>query len=116
MFHPSYGYNPQMPYGPYSPVTTPLPASGRDGQLYSPQQFPFTGPYYHQPATPNMSYLHAPTPISQAELTMPLEQQGAFLANLNSSSILLGSTPAYHVPFSSFGRDSLLVIMVVCMI
>lgn len=112
MFHPSYGYNPQMPYGPYSPVTTPLPASGRDGQLYSPQHFPFTGPYY-QPATANMPYMHAANPISQADLTMPLEQQGAFL---NSSSILLGPTPAYHVPFSSFGRDSLLVIMVVCMI
>ncbi|KAI0491740.1 hypothetical protein KFK09_026000 [Dendrobium nobile] len=102
MFHPGYGYSPQMPYGPYSPVTTPLPASGRDGQLYSPQHFPFTGPYYHQPTTPNMPYLHAPTPISQADLTMPLEQQGAFLANLNSSSILLGPTTAYHVPFSSF--------------
>ncbi|XP_020577703.1 uncharacterized protein LOC110022893 isoform X2 [Phalaenopsis equestris] len=102
MFHPGYGYNPQMPYGPYSPVTTPLPASGRDGQLYSPQHFPFTGPYYHQPATPNMSYLHAPSSIPQADLTVPLEQQGASLANLNSSSILLGPTPAYHVPFSSF--------------
>lgn len=74
MFHPSYGYNPQMPYGPYSPVTTPLPAAGRDSQLYSPQHFPFTSPYYHQPTAPNMPYLHAPTSISQPDLTIPLGQ------------------------------------------
>ncbi|PKA50663.1 Cleavage and polyadenylation specificity factor CPSF30 [Apostasia shenzhenica] len=75
MFHTGYGYNPQMPYGPYSPVTTPLPSAGGEGHLYSPQQFPFTGPYYQQPAPPNIPYLHSPTPMSQADLSMLVDQQ-----------------------------------------
>ncbi|KAK8962870.1 hypothetical protein KSP40_PGU002542 [Platanthera guangdongensis] len=104
MFHPGYGYNPQMPYGPYSPVTTPLPASGRDGQLYSPQHFPFTGPYYHQPSTPNISYLHAPTPISQPDLMMPLDQQD-WLKSLDAAVSLtpLLSPAASPQPIGSVG-------------
>lgn len=59
-----------MPYGPYSPVTTPLPSVGGDTQLYSPQQFPYTGPpYYHQLVPPSLSFLNSPTPVSQPELT-----------------------------------------------
>ncbi|XP_027344597.1 YTH domain-containing protein ECT4 isoform X1 [Abrus precatorius] len=70
IFHSGYGFNPQMPYGPYSPVTTPLPSVGADTQLYSPQQFPYTGPpYYHQLVPPSLPYLNSPTPISQPELT-----------------------------------------------
>ncbi|KAG5033084.1 hypothetical protein JHK85_017066 [Glycine max] len=70
IFHSRYGFNPQVPYGPYSPVTTPLPSVGVDTQLYSPQQFPYTGPpYYHQVVPPSLPYLNSPTPVSQPELT-----------------------------------------------
>ncbi|KAF8407373.1 hypothetical protein HHK36_006504 [Tetracentron sinense] len=99
VFHTGYGYIPQMPYGRYSPVTTPLPSVRGDGQLYSPQQFPFSGPpYYQQPVPPNMPYIASPTPISQTELTMPvsIDQQ--------VDGMLFGPRPGYSQPFGSFGR------------
>ncbi|KAK8500284.1 hypothetical protein V6N12_068774 [Hibiscus sabdariffa] len=101
VFHPGYGYNPQMPYGPYSPVTTPLPSVGGDAQLYSPQQFPFSGPpYYQQLVPPSMPYISSPTTISQPELTtlVTVDQQG--------DSMLFGPRPSYSTPFESFGRGS----------
>lgn len=67
-----------MPYGPYSPVTSPLPSVGGDAQLYSPQQFPYTPPYYNQLVPPpNLPYLNSPTPVSQPELTnlLGIDQQ-----------------------------------------
>ncbi|XP_042494387.1 YTH domain-containing protein ECT2-like isoform X2 [Macadamia integrifolia] len=97
VFHNGFGYNPQIPYGPYSPVTTPHPSVRGDGQPYSPQQFPFAGqPYYQQPVPPSMPYISSPTPVSQAELTMPvsIDQQG--------DGMLFGPRPGYP-PFSSFG-------------
>nr|XP_029118643.1 YTH domain-containing protein ECT2-like isoform X5 [Elaeis guineensis] len=106
MYHTGYGYSPQMPYGPYSPVTTPLPPASGDGHLYTPQHFPFSGPYYQQPVPPSMPFLTSPTPVSQAELTIPVDQQGAFLADAsNSSGMLFGPGPRYHVSYGSFGRD-----------
>ncbi|KAJ4958902.1 hypothetical protein NE237_026013 [Protea cynaroides] len=99
VFHTGFGYNPQMPYGPYSPVTTPLPSVRGDGQLYSPQQFPFTGqPYYQQPVPPSIPYISSPTPVSQTELTMPMS------INQHGDGVLFGSRPGYPPPFSSFGR------------
>ncbi|XP_073102108.1 YTH domain-containing protein ECT4 isoform X3 [Elaeis guineensis] len=107
MYHTGYGYSPQMPYGPYSPVTTPLPPASGDGHLYTPQHFPFSGPYYQQPVPPSMPFLTSPTPVSQAELTIPVDQQGAFLADAsNSSGMLFGPGPRYHVSYGSFGRGS----------
>ncbi|KAK8296432.1 hypothetical protein V6Z12_D05G123900 [Gossypium hirsutum] len=79
VFHPGYGYNPQMPYGPYSPVSTPLPSVGGDAQLYSPHQFPFSGPpYYQQLVPPSMPYISSPSSVSQPELTtlVNVDQQG----------------------------------------
>ncbi|CAN8259541.1 unnamed protein product [Cochlearia groenlandica] len=74
VYQTGYGYNPQMPYGPYSPAASPLPS---EGQLYSPQQFPFSGasPYYQQVVPPSMQYITSPT---QSELTslVGVEQQG----------------------------------------
>ncbi|XP_072994691.1 YTH domain-containing protein ECT4-like isoform X1 [Typha latifolia] len=106
MFHTGYGYSPQMPYGPYSPVTTPLPSASGDNQLYSPQHFPFSGPYYQQSAPPNIPYLSSPTPLSQADPMMPIDPQGAFLADtLNSSNLLFGPMSGYHLPYGGFGRD-----------
>ncbi|KAB2060207.1 hypothetical protein ES319_A10G001300v1 [Gossypium barbadense] len=101
VFHPGYGYNPQMPYGPYSPVTTPLPSVGGDAQLYSPQQFPFSGPpYYQQLVPPSMPYISSPTTVSQPELTtlVSIDQQG--------DNMLFGPRPSYNTPLGSFGRGS----------
>ncbi|XP_077238628.1 YTH domain-containing protein ECT4-like [Tasmannia lanceolata] len=109
VFHTSYGYNPQMPYGPYSPVTTPLPSGRGDGQLYSLQQFPITGPYYQQLVPPSMPYITSPIPVSQSELSVPtgVDQQVAYLAeNPNSNGMLFGPRPGYSVQYGSFGRGS----------
>lgn len=85
-----------MPYGPYSPVTTPLPSVGGDAQLYSPQQFPFSGPpYYQQLVPPSMPYLTSPTPVSQPELTV--DQQG--------DGMRFGQRPGFP-PVGSFSRSS----------
>uniref|UniRef100_A0A7N0RFX2 YTH domain-containing family protein n=1 Tax=Kalanchoe fedtschenkoi TaxID=63787 RepID=A0A7N0RFX2_KALFE len=69
LFHTGYGYSPQMTYGPYSPVTTPLPSVHADGQLYSPHHFPFSGPPFYQQIVPSMPFLTSPTPISQPDLS-----------------------------------------------
>ncbi|KAI4329467.1 hypothetical protein L6164_021726 [Bauhinia variegata] len=100
LFHSGYGFNPQMPYGPYSPVTTPLPSAGGDVQLYSPHQFPYTEPpYYHQLIPPSLSYLSSAASVSQPELTnlVGVEQQ--------SDSLLFGPRPGYP-SVGSFCRGS----------
>ncbi|XP_052724667.1 YTH domain-containing protein ECT2 isoform X6 [Vigna angularis] len=100
IFHSGYGFNPQMPYGPYSPVTTPLPSVGGDTQLYSSQQFPYTGPpYYPQLIPPSLSYLNSPTPVSQPELTnlVGIDQQ--------VDNIFFGPRAGYP-SVGSFGRGS----------
>lgn len=91
-----------MPYGPYSPVSTPLPSVGGDAQLYSPHQFPFSGPpYYQQLVPPSMPYLSSPSSVSQPELTtlVNVDQQG--------ENMLFGPRPSYPTPLGSFGRGSL---------
>ncbi|KAJ8760022.1 hypothetical protein K2173_010878 [Erythroxylum novogranatense] len=101
VFHPGYGYSPHMPYGPYSPVTTPLPSVGGDAQLFSPQQFPFSGlPYYQQLGPPSMPYINSPTPVSQSEINTlgSIDQQG--------DSILFGPRPSYPPSMGSFGGGS----------
>ncbi|XP_050382188.1 YTH domain-containing protein ECT1 isoform X2 [Argentina anserina] len=100
VYHSGYSYNPQMPYGPYSPVTTPMPSGGRDGQLYSPQQFPFSGPPYYQQLGPHsMPYITSPTPGSQPDLTtlVGIDQPG--------DSMLFGPRPSYS-PVGSYGRGN----------
>ncbi|CAH8384865.1 unnamed protein product [Eruca vesicaria subsp. sativa] len=79
VYQTGYGYNPQMPYGPYSPAASPLPS---EGQLYSPQQFP----YYQQVVPPSMQYISSPT---QPDLTslVGVDQQGD-----NN----MGPRPSYH--------------------
>ncbi|KAL7221964.1 hypothetical protein ACSBR1_023823 [Camellia fascicularis] len=101
LFHTGYGYSPQMPYGPYSPVTTPLPSVGRDAQLYSPQQYPFSGPpYYQHLVPPSMQYITPPTPVSQPVLNsvVSIDQQ--------VDGMLLGPRPSYPSPVTSFGRGN----------
>lgn len=99
LFHAGYGYGPQMPYGPYSPVTTPLPSA--DAQLYSPHQFSFSGPpYYQHLGPPNVSYITSPTPVSQPEFNTlaNIDQQG--------DNMLFGPRPSYPPPGGSIGRGS----------
>lgn len=101
VFHTGYGYSPHMPYGPYSPVTTPLPSVGGDVQMYSSQQFPYSGqPYYQQLLPPTMPYISSPTQVSQPDLTMSMnvDQQG--------DGVLFGPRPNYPSPVGSFGRGS----------
>ncbi|XP_057967911.1 YTH domain-containing protein ECT4 isoform X2 [Malania oleifera] len=101
MFHTGFGYSPQMPYGPYSPVTTPLPSVGGDGQLYSPQQFQFSGtPYYQQLVSPSMPYITSPTPVSQPELTTLVSE------HQQHDGMLFGPRPCYPPPLGSFGRGN----------
>lgn len=103
MFHTGYGYSPQMPYGPYSPVTTPLPSvGGGDTQLYSSQQFPFSGqPYYQQLVSPTMPYITSPSSVSQPELNSygSTDRQGG-------DGMLFGPRPGYSPSSGSFGRGN----------
>ncbi|KAG4983156.1 hypothetical protein JHK87_027905 [Glycine soja] len=101
---PMYGFNPQVPYGPYSPVTTPLPSVGVDTQLYSPQQFPYTGPpYYHQVVPPSLPYLNSPyyhqvVPPSLPYLNSPYYHQVVppSLPYLNQDLVESGQTAQNH--------------------
>ncbi|XP_042377605.1 YTH domain-containing protein ECT2-like isoform X3 [Zingiber officinale] len=103
LVYPGYGYSPQMLYGSYSPVMTALPSISGDGQLYSTQQFQFSGAYYQQPSPTNIS---SATPISQADWTMPIDQQGSFPADtLNFNANLFTPTPGYHLSYNSSGGD-----------
>jgi len=62
VYHVSFGYAPQVPYGPYSLAGTLVPTMGADGMLYGPQPFQYTGPFYQQPVPPGAQYIHPPTP------------------------------------------------------
>ncbi|XP_044479879.1 YTH domain-containing protein ECT4 isoform X3 [Mangifera indica] len=100
VFHAGYSYSPQMPYGPYSPVTTP--SVGGDANMYSPQQFPFSGPpYYQQLVPPSMPYITPPTPASQPEITTLLS------ADQQNDNMLYGPRPGYPPPVGSFSRGSI---------
>ncbi|XP_074579873.1 YTH domain-containing protein ECT4-like isoform X2 [Curcuma longa] len=106
LVYTGYGYSPQMPYGPYSPVTTPLPSINGDGHLYSTQQFQFPGPYYQQPSATNIPYISSATPIPQADWRFPIDQQGAFPAdNTNFNAQLFSPRPGYQLSYGSFGGD-----------
>ncbi|CAK9146140.1 unnamed protein product [Ilex paraguariensis] len=102
VFHAGYSYSPQMPYGPYSPVTTPLPSVGGDAQLYSPQQYQFSGPpYYQQLVPPSMPYITSPTPVTQPELN------SIATADQPVDGMLYGPRPGYPSSLGSFGRGNL---------
>jgi len=109
MFHTGYGFNPSGAYGgPYSPVTTPVPSAGGDGQLYSPQQYSITGHYYQQPLPPSLSFLNSPTPVSQGDFTMPagMEQRGSFLPDPPNSNGALFEPKANYNSHGTFSRNS----------
>lgn len=93
MFHSGYGFNPEMAYGQYSPVATPLPSIMVEGQLYSPQQIPFSPSYYPQHGPPN---LPSALPVSPSEM-MTSESSG--------DNLLFGPSSGYFVHFGSYGGN-----------
>ncbi|XP_065863942.1 YTH domain-containing protein ECT4 isoform X1 [Euphorbia lathyris] len=95
VFHGGYGYGPQMPYGPYSPVTTPMPSVGGDAHLYSPQQYPFSGPpYFQQLGHPSSPYITSPSPQPEMNSLASIEQ---------GDNMLFGPRPSFPPPMGSFG-------------
>ncbi|CAL1408598.1 unnamed protein product [Linum trigynum] len=95
LVYPSgYGFNPDMTYGQYSPVATPVPSIMLDGQLYSPQQIPFSPSFYpqHNPNFPSSF------PVSPSE----------FMASeSNNESLMFGPGSGYFVHYGSFGGGSM---------
>lgn len=90
LFQPSYGFNPDTAYGPYSPVATPLPSIMLEGQYYPSQQISFSS-YYPQHGPPGPSAV----PVPPSEL-MTSENSG-------DNNVLFGPGSGYLVPFGSFG-------------
>lgn len=93
MFPSGYGFNPEMAYGQYSPIATPLPSIVVEGQLYSPQQIPFSPSYYPQHGPPN---LPSALPVSPSEM-MTSESSG--------DNFLFGPSSGYFVHFGSYGGN-----------
>lgn len=69
--HSPYGYNSQMAYGQYSPVSTPVPQIMVDNQLFSPQQIPVSPQYYQQAVASSMPHMSATNPVSHNEMVTP---------------------------------------------
>lgn len=102
VFSSGYGFNPQMAYGQYTNVATPLPSLMVDRQLYSPHQNPFSQPYYPQPI-PSVPNISSAVSVPQTELMAPESSvQEGFSGNMRSSQ---GSS--YVIQFGSFGRGGL---------
>ncbi|KAK9269326.1 hypothetical protein L1049_001097 [Liquidambar formosana] len=103
VYHPGYGFNPEMAYGQYSTVATPPSSVMVDGQLYSPQQIPFAPPYYPQTVAPSLPQISSAVPVPQTELLTPESsvQEGV------SDDILFGPGSGYFVHFGSFGGGGL---------
>ncbi|CAL1414087.1 unnamed protein product [Linum trigynum] len=94
VFPSGYGFNPDMAYGQYSPVATPVPSIMLDGQLYSPQQIPFSPSFYpqHNPNFP--SSVH----VSPSEL---------MASDNNNESYPFGPGSGYFVHYGSFGGGNM---------
>uniref|UniRef100_A0A7N0ZYF1 YTH domain-containing family protein n=1 Tax=Kalanchoe fedtschenkoi TaxID=63787 RepID=A0A7N0ZYF1_KALFE len=89
-----------MPYGPYSPVTTPLPSVHADGQLYSPHHFPFSGPPFYQHTVPSMPFITSSTPVSQPDLA------SLMTPSLQNDGTPLGTNPSYPPSVGNFGHSN----------
>ncbi|GAV91109.1 YTH domain-containing protein [Cephalotus follicularis] len=97
MFHSGFGFNPEMAYGQYSPVASPLPSVMVEGQLYSTQQIPFSPTYYPQ-AVP----LNAPSAFSLSPSEMMTPESG-------SDNLIFGPGSGYPMHFGSFGGGNVSV-------
>lgn len=119
LYH-GYGYG----YPPYSPVGSPVPTMGNDGQLYGPQQYqyppyfghmpPTSGPYTSNPAAPTQ--VEVPSSAAGDQKTLPAEtvnNNTNGVANTASVKVNNGSAPvkpAYqNTSFNSnsFGHGTL---------
>ncbi|KAL5540137.1 hypothetical protein UlMin_042361 [Ulmus minor] len=94
VYHSGYGFNPEIAYGQYSPVASPLPPLMVDGQLYSPQQLPFSPSYY--PQSPHIS---SAVPVSSTEL---MTTDSNCIDNM-----IFGPGAGYFVNFGSIGGANL---------
>ncbi|XP_065881661.1 YTH domain-containing protein ECT1-like [Euphorbia lathyris] len=92
MFHSGYGFNPDMAYGQYSPVATPMPSMMLDGQLYSPQQIPYPHSFYPQSMAPNV-------PSSVPSELVASENNG--------DNFLFGPGSGYLVHYGSYGGGNM---------
>ncbi|GLT26968.1 hypothetical protein SLA2020_020020 [Shorea laevis] len=122
MYHHGYGY---APYPPYSPVGSPVPTVGNDGQLYGPQHYQY--PQYFQPLT-NNNGLFTPTAAAQSQGELPASVAAdqkplpVETASANSNAVANGGgvkgtngsaplkQPAYQNSFNSnksYGRSAL---------
>lgn len=99
VFHSGYGFNPDMAYGQYSPVATPMPSVMLDGQLYSPQQVPFSPSYYPQQAAPGLPHGSSAVPLSPTEMISP--ESSTF------DNMLYGPGTGFLLNFGSFGGGNL---------
>ncbi|XP_062115260.1 YTH domain-containing protein ECT4-like isoform X2 [Humulus lupulus] len=97
VFHSGYGFNPEIAYGQYSPVATPMPLMV-DGQLFSPQQLPFSPSYFHQTA-PNLPHMSSALQVSPTELMTP---ESSTIDNM-----FFGPGSGYLVNFGSLGGGNL---------
>ncbi|XP_024192369.1 YTH domain-containing protein ECT4 isoform X3 [Rosa chinensis] len=99
LYHSGYGFNPEIAYGPYSPVATPLASYLVDGQLYSPQQVPFSPSYYPQPSPPSLSHINSAIPVTPTE-RMTSESS-------STDNMAFGPGSGYFVNFRSFSGGDL---------
>lgn len=91
MYHPHYGFNPEVAYGQYSPVASPMPSIMFEGQMYSPHQIPFSPSLYPQPGVQNIS---SSVPLSPTEL-MAAEGTG--------ERLLFGPGSGYFMHYGTYG-------------
>lgn len=103
VFNSGYGFNPQMAYGQYTTVATPLPSLIMDRQLYAPHQNTFAQPYYPQPV-PSLPNIPSAVSVPQTELMAPESSvhegsSGNMRSNQGSSNF---------IQFGSLGRGDLL--------
>ncbi|KAK6247932.1 hypothetical protein QUC31_019497 [Theobroma cacao] len=91
LLHASYGFTPEMSYGQYSPVGTPLPSLLVEGPLCASQQVPFPPIYRPLPASPNVP---AAVPVIPTEL-MTLES--------SRENVHYGTRSGYLIQYGSYG-------------
>ncbi|XP_021278354.1 YTH domain-containing family protein 2 isoform X2 [Herrania umbratica] len=95
LLHAGYGFTPEMSYGQYSPVGTPLPSLLVEGPLYASQQVPFPPTYCPLPASPNVP---AAVPVIPTEL-MTLES--------SKENMHYGTRSGYLIQYGSYGMGNI---------
>lgn len=99
-FPPGYGFDPQMAFGQFSPIASPLSPFMIDGQLYS-HQIPVSPPYYAPPVSPGLPHVTSALPASQPDLVAP----GSTGHEIDGTHFGPGS--GYYIPVGSFGGGEL---------